>query len=178
MNSKIIYFGNTDLLSLGEMVRYNNRAKIKNENVAAHSFIAATNVFKICHKFNIPQDVKLSALEMIVVHDIGELATNDIPYNFKKANPELKKMLEVAELQYMKEEMPEFYQSYARLLEMEEEETLVAIIVKLADTISVLQYSNNELDLGNKTPKMIDINEDSKTRVLKLIAKLEEKLAN
>ncbi|PED64022.1 YfbR-like 5'-deoxynucleotidase [Priestia megaterium] len=176
MNSKITYFGNTDLLSLGEMVRYNNHAKIKNENVATHTFIAATNIFKICHKFNIPQAVKLLALEMVIVHDIGELATNDIPHNFKKANPELKKMLEVAELQFMKESMPEFYQSFERLIRMEKAETLIAVIVKLADTISVLQYSNNELDLGNKTPKMVEINEDAKRRVLILINKLEEKI--
>lgn len=168
------YFGDYEIMNLGEIIRYNNRAKIRKENVSEHAFYVSTNVIKICSIFNIDRNIKLEALEMAVVHDIPEVFLGDVPYITKRDNPEVAEALEIAEKQQLKQHMPEFYDAYIRYVEGLKENKLEAVIVKLADVISVLQYSNNEIELGNSSKSMKDINEDAKIRVLKLIEILKQ----
>lgn len=165
--------GDTSLLRLGEMIRYNNRAKIKQESVATHSWVAATSVIRICKYFNIPKEIRQEALELVVIHDVGELATNDIPYDFKINNPKLKVYLEGAEIDFIEKNYPEFYDEYILLNKVEKEKTTVGILVKLADALSVYQYTKNELKLGNKTQEMQDIFDESEERVIRLVNELE-----
>lgn len=174
---KIKLLGNTDILGLGEIIRYNNRPKIKNENVAEHTFYVTSTVLKICQMFNLSDKVKHKALEFAVVHDIPELLIGDVPYDTKVNNPLLREAVEKAEVEALKNNLPEYYESYCAFLKEEKEETVEYLVTKLADTVSVLQYSNRELDLGNKTTHMIDINEESEKRVHDLIEKLESKIS-
>lgn len=169
--------GNPMILGLGEIIRYNNRPKIKHENVAAHSFYVVQTVLRICQIYNIDDATKLKSLEFATVHDIPEMFTGDMPYDTKQSNPQLAKLLGIAELEELEKNMPEMLMPYLQLCREEREETLAAIICKLADTVSVLQYSNLEVQLGNKTPQMRLINDGAYERVSKLIEKLEEKLA-
>ena len=167
------YFGDTKLLTLGEIIRYNDRPKIKNETVAAHSFYVAANVIKICNKFNVEPDVKYAALEMAVTHDIPEIFTGDIGYITKRDNPELAKALEVTELKQLKENMPEYYIAFKDYVEGLKQNDVASVIVKLADVISVLQYSNSEMELGNSSLQMANINIDAQQRVLGFIKRLK-----
>jgi 5'-deoxynucleotidase YfbR-like HD superfamily hydrolase len=174
---KVLELGNPQILGLGQIIRYNNRPKIKNENVAEHSFYVIATVLKICKMFNIDEATKHKALEFATVHDIPEMFVGDIPYDTKVANPELTELLQEAELNELEKHMPEFLDSYKQFLKEEKEGTVAFLVTKLADTVSVLQYSNLELELGNKTESMKVINEDAQRRVFNLIEKLEAKLA-
>lgn len=173
---KVKYLGNPMILGLGEIIRYNNRPKIKNENVAEHSFYVITTVLKIVKMYNLSDDVKNKALEFAAVHDIGECFLGDVPYDTKLNNPTLSEVLEEAEVIALEQNMPEFAESYKQFLKEEKEETVAYLVTKLSDAVSVLQYSNRELELGNRTPQMKDINEDAQQRVTKLIEKLESKI--
>lgn len=172
INEILNYFGDTKIMTLGEIVRYNDRPKIRKESVSEHSFYVAANVIKICKAYNIPLEVKHDALEMAITHDIPEVFTGDIGYITKRDNPELAKALEETELKQLYENMPEYYQSFKDYVEGLKNQDLAATIVKLADVISVLQYSNNEIELGNRSKQMNDINIDAKNRVETFINKL------
>ena len=167
------YFGDYEIMNLGEIIRYNNRPKIRKENVSEHSFYVATNVIKICTVFNIPRNIKLEALELAIVHDIPEAFLGDVPYTTKRDNPMLAEMLEIAELYELGKNMPEFYEAYVKYINGEKTDSIPSVIVKLADTISVLQYSNNEIELGNTSKAMKLINDDAKKRVTTMIEKLK-----
>jgi 5'-deoxynucleotidase YfbR-like HD superfamily hydrolase len=173
---KVKALGDTQILGLGEIIRYNNRPKIKNENVAEHTFYVASTVLKICRMFNLDDSVKFKALEFAVVHDVPELLVGDVPYDTKVNNPALREAVEQAEIIALEQYMPEYLESYSQFLKEEKEETLPYLVTKLADTVSVLQYSNREIDLGNKTEQMKKINEGAQERVAKLIEKLEAKI--
>lgn len=173
---KIQNLGNTTIMRLGEIIRYNNRAKIKHENVAEHSLYVSATVIKVCNSYNVDKDTKSKALEFAITHDLAESFLGDIPYDTKVDNPELSLILEAAELKALEKHMPEYVEIYRQFLKEEKEETLAYLITKLADTTSVLQYSNRELDLGNSTDEMKNINRGSIDRVVKLLEKIESKL--
>lgn len=173
---KVKTLGNPKILGLGEIIRYNNRAKIKEENVAAHSFYVISTVLKIVKMFNLSDEIKYKALEFATVHDIPEMFTGDMPYDTKISNPELAELLQQAEIKELEKNMPEFLDSYLQFVKEEEERTIPYLVTKLADTVSVLQYSNLELELGNKTFDMREINTGAQERVSKIVIDLEEKI--
>ncbi|WP_353856829.1 YfbR-like 5'-deoxynucleotidase [Bacillus sp. Bos-x628] len=173
---KVRTLGDTRILALGEIIRYNNRPKIKHENVAEHTFYVITTVLKICQMYNVDDYIKLKALEFAAVHDIPEIFLGDVPYDTKVDNPTLQKILNEAEIVNLKKYMPEYAKAYEQFLKEEKEETIAYLIVKLADTVSVLQYSNSEIELGNKTKQMKSINDGAQERVSNLIEKLEARL--
>ena len=176
VNELLEYFGDYEIMNLGEIVRYNNRPKIRKENVSEHSFYVATNVIKICSKFNICESLNFKALYFAIVHDIPEAFLGDVPYITKRDNPQLAEILEKAELEELQRNMPEFYNAYLRYVQGEKNMSIPSTIVKLADTISVLQYSNNEIELGNTSKAMKEINDDAKNRVCLMIKRLEDLL--
>ena len=55
-------------------------------------------------------------------------------------------------------------------------ESIEYAIVKLADSLSVLAYSNREIDLGNQTKEMIEINVNAKNRIIQWKNELEGRL--
>ncbi|MED4262020.1 YfbR-like 5'-deoxynucleotidase [Priestia aryabhattai] len=173
---KITALGNPMIMGLGEIIRYNNRPKIKNENVAEHSFYVSTTVLKICKMYDIDDATKLKALTFAAVHDVPEIFLGDVPYDTKVDNPALQEILSAAELASLEKNMPELSEDYRQFLKEEKEESVAYLITKLADTVSVLQYSNRELQLGNQTQSMKVINDGAVERVSKLIDKLETKL--
>lgn len=175
-NETMEYLGDTKILTLGEIIRYNDRPKIKNESVAEHSFYVANNVIRICSLYNIPMEVKHEALEMAIAHDIPEVFTGDIGYITKRDNPELAVALERTELKQLKLNMPEHYLAFRNYVEGLKHRDLAAVIVKLADIISVLQYSNSEIELGNSSKAMQDINIDAQERVQSYLEILQSEL--
>ncbi|MDG0860370.1 YfbR-like 5'-deoxynucleotidase [Staphylococcus equorum] len=168
--------GDTTIMRLGEIIRYNNREKIKLENVAEHSLYVCSTVIKICNILNINNSDRAKSLEFAVTHDFGEIFLGDVAYDTKQDNPGLSQILEEAELKSLEKHMPEYVEIYRQFLKEEKEESLAYLITKLADTTSVLQYSNRELDLGNSTEEMKSINSGSVDRVIKLLEKIESKL--
>jgi len=169
-------FDDTRILSLGEMIRYNNRPKIKNESVATHTFIAAASLFKICDYYKIDRKIRQRAIEYIIVHDIPELVSNDLSYDFKRDNQELRDILRKAELNYIKNNLPEYYEVYSELDNFKDTEPFIYLLVKMADVISVYLYTSNEINLGNSTHEINDIFLDTINRINELDKKIEKYL--
>lgn len=152
----------TNILKMSDLMRYNGRYKIKNENIAEHSFYVGYNVLNICHKYNIPDEIKLKALEFAVIHDIPELYTNDICYITKRDNPKLAAILDEVERDFVENEMPEIKDAFIKL--QESKCSIEHLILKLADSLSVQQFANRELALGNKSDDMLEIERESRER--------------
>lgn len=156
----------TNILKMSDLMRYNGRYKIKNENIAEHSFYVAYNVLNICHKYNIPDEIKLKALEFAVIHDIPELYTNDICYITKRDNPKLAAILDEVEKDFVENEMPEIRDAFFEL--QNSKNSIEHTILKLADGLSVLQFASREIALGNQSEEMLEIQNESKQRVEQL----------
>lgn len=168
-------YGDTFPLILSDMKRYNNRIKIKDENIAEHSFFVAYNILKIGYDYRLSNEVVNEAVAMAIVHDYPEIFTSDIPHDCKQSNPWLRDILSKVEQDFIKEQMPELLDRYDKL---NTEYSIATLLVELGDAISVLQYSNREISLGNNTEDMRIIHNEVCSRVTRLFAKLEEELKN
>lgn len=145
----------TEIYGLKHIIRYNNIPKITNESVAEHTFFVTAIVLKLnnYYKFNLEK-----ALVMATIHDFIETYISDIPRNVKNKYKKLNDVLVEVEKDAWNDIYPE-YKIY--IDELEENKTIEAKIVNLADTLSVLQYSSTEVKLGNEgymKQVFIDIN--------------------
>lgn len=166
----------TNILKMSDLLRYNGRYKIKNENIAEHSFYVAYNVMNICKKYDISELDKCKSLEFAIVHDIPELYTNDINYITKRDNPELSKLLDNIEREFIVRGMPLIKDSFMEF--QNDKNSIPHIIVKLADSLSVLQFALREINLGNTSRDMREIEYESSSRVNLFENMLIEKLKN
>ena len=166
-------YGDIFPMIMTQQVRYNNRHRIHNEDLAQHSFMVAYNILKIGFNYNIDSSIVYKACAMAIVHDCPEMFTSDIPHDCKTKHPELKSLLSTIEKEFIKEEMPELqvlYNEYAQGI------SLAYTLVELGDAISVLQYVNREIIHGNKHEDMQIIKNEVSLRIVKLFDKLEERL--
>ena len=168
-------FGDTSPLILADMKRYNNRVKIKEESIAEHSFFVAYNILKVGYYYDIPREDVNKAVTMAIAHDFPEAFTSDIPHDCKQSHPELRDILYEIETDFLHDEMPELVDIYN---ELNNENSISVLLVELCDAISVLQYSNREISLGNSTEDMRIIHNEVCARVTNLFAKLEEEIEN
>jgi putative hydrolase of HD superfamily len=168
-------YGDTFPLVLADMKRYNNRIKIKSESIAEHSFFVAYNILKLGYDYKLSAEVVNEAVAMAITHDYPEAFTSDIPHDCKQSSPELKAILTTIELKFLREQMPELLERYRKL--ESEPDSFATLLVDLGDAISVLQYSNREIELGNRTEDMKIIHNEVCSRVTKLFSKLEEMIA-
>lgn len=182
MKSKFDLFKDTKILRANEMMRYANRSKIKQESVASHSFFVSTNCYTIYQEYKqygLTHNELSQAIMFAVVHDIGEVGTSDIPYDFKYSVPGLKEMLEVGEAEFIKKEFPQFHDTFTDFQKYERNNEVPYLVLKMADIGSVIQYSQNEINLGNSSKDMEEIHTDAIQRYIileqKLLKTLEER---
>lgn len=168
--------GDSKLMAMNDIIRYITRPKIKQEGIAAHSFFVTTTVLKICDMLEVDTQTRLEALEFAVVHDIPELWTSDIPYDIKESFPDIKESLQRAELSLLGKNAPEYLNTYIRLLKAKESNSISYLILNVADMISVLQYTNREIELGNNAKITLEINKESENIVKRRLEKLKNKL--
>ena len=150
---------------LNNIIRYNTRNKINPESVASHSFFAAYFVLSICREYNIPDTIKLLALESAVVHDIPEVFINDITYDCKQLVPDIETLLKPYERSVLEQISPDS----ARILlggALTVDEALAQAIVKWADVLSVKQYALSEVELGNQVFKRILDENEARLRMV------------
>lgn len=164
-------YGDTFPLILSDMKRYNNRIKIKSESIAEHSFYVAYNILKIGYDYGLPNEVINEAVAMAIVHDFPESFTSDLPHDCKQQNPDLREILTDIELDFLHKDMPELYDRYEQLIRGD---SLATLLVELSDAISVLQYCNREITLGNTTEDMKIIHNEACNRVTRLFIDLEK----
>lgn len=167
-------YGSTFPLILADMKRYNNRIKIKSESIAEHSFFVAYNILKVGYDYSIPHKVVNEAVALAIAHDFPEMFTSDLPHDCKQRYPELRKILATIERDFMKREMPELYDEFEKL----QEDSLAVLLVDIGDAVSVLQYCNREIELGNNTDDVKNISNEIKMRVVTLFERLKKELEN
>lgn len=134
-----------EMYKLKNIVRYNHRTRLKDENVAEHSFFTALIALDICKKLSINMYNTFKVIIKCLLHDTPEQELNDITYDVKlKLN--LRPLLKEFEDKYFEDNYPD----YADIM-TNNDNNIVNAIVNYADAISVLQYAYNEIELGNTT---------------------------
>jgi len=156
-----------NIYTLKALTRYNNKFKIINESVAEHSFFVAVLVLKMHddYKFDLGK-----ALKMALVHDVPELHLSDVTHDVKHNFPKLAKEVLSAEYAIMRNKYPNWLSVFT---EFELGETPEALVVKMADNLSCLQYATAEITLGNQG-YMSDVARDAGKRVKKSEVKLKK----
>jgi len=146
------------LYNLSYITRYSNTPRIKDENVAEHSFFVAIEVLNLYldYDFNLGE-----AIIMSITHDIPEADTDDVNHLIKKKYPKLAKELKIVEKEIV-ETYPDFIKK--PIFEFDKMETFESVIVNMADAIQCMTYSKNEIKLGNKG-YMVEVYDNSKKRV-------------
>ena len=166
MNGKFKEF--TDkIYILKALTRYNNKFKIISESVAEHSFFVAILVLKMHddYKFNLEK-----ALKMGLIHDIPELHLSDVTHDVKRNFPQLAKEVTKAEFVIMRNKYPNWYSTFKSF---EDQDSVEALVVKMADNLSCVQYASAEMDLGNKG-YMKDVAQSAGKRVMECERKLKK----
>lgn len=131
--------------TLKALQRYNNKFRIISESVAEHSFFVALIVVKLheYYEFDLGH-----ALKLAVLHDVPEAFISDVTWDVKARHPNLSKILYEVEQIEVESRMGTMYLEALR--EYEEITSVEAMICKMADAISVKQYTSNEIMLGNE----------------------------
>lgn len=161
MNYLDKFFSKTELLNLYKLknlIRYNNKTRLKDENVAEHSYYVAIIGLKLCDKFNLNKNIKLKVITKALLHDMPEMYINDITHDAKmilNINDNINKF---ERYYYMSE-----YPKYTSL--MKQKKDLVSTIVVIADILSAKQYILNEIELGNQSSDIVDIDKQLDARL-------------
>ena len=162
-----------DPIQMHGIIRYANRVRIKDEDLAQHSYSVAYYCFDIANEFKIPDNIRNEAIAMAIIHDIGECFTSDLPHDVKYENPELKRLCDKLERKYVNK-LPSCRELWHKL--EDEKDSVQSIMVKLGDSLSAKSYVDRELALGNNTPIMKEIRADVHKRIRTLKQKLKIKV--
>lgn len=158
-----------DDYTLKTLVRYNHRARIKDESVAEHSYFVILFCLKIMSKMNLSKEVERLVLINAVLHDVSESKISDIPYDVKYDILEIGSKIKEVENNYIFENWNYYYNNI-----YDNNNQLVNDIVKLADVYSVKQYCLMEMKLGNNSDEILKI----LTHAEKEIVEVNERITN
>jgi len=137
------YLSKIDILRT--LVRYQTCLKNLNESVAEHSFYVAAIVLKLSEYYDFDLT---TALITAIIHDIPEASISDVPFNIKQRNPELCKALEDVEAKVTTTQLSE--EAAELIKHFNECDTPEGLACRLADILSVVLYSADEIKTGNK----------------------------
>ncbi len=131
------------LYRLCYITRYDTVPRVKNENVAEHSFLVSAMLLKLSEEYEFDLG---KALTLAISHDILENETGDVGHVIKKNHPELYSVLKKVE----KKALQKYPLSVIYgINEYDRNDTIESKIVHLADAIQCQQYSENEIRLGS-----------------------------
>lgn len=148
MNDSFLLKENRDKIqTMSNMIRYNNAVHIHNENVAEHSFYVSVYAMCLCDELEIHGTFRQVIIEKAITHDIHEIEISDIPHNVKKNIPGMIEFCNAYEQGYENARFPSLRRKFREL--GEEGRKICQTIVTLADVISVLQYCEQEIQIGN-----------------------------
>lgn len=133
------------LFLAGQVTRYHTVPSIKTQTLAAHQWGVAMIVCRICPPES--PELKLRLVEAALTHDLHEIETGDIPYTYKQGNDDLLDVLERQERH--------FNQLYglpgaSKFTHKEEQ------ILKWADMLELVLWSQEEINLGNNNYNIIN----------------------
>jgi len=155
------------LYGLCYITRYDTVPRVKDENVAEHSFLVSAMILKLeeVYSFDLGK-----ALVIAVSHDILENETGDICHILKRNHLELYEVLKTVEKKAL-----EKYPDAVRygIKEYDLNSSVESKVVHLADSIQVLQYSTNEIRLGSNF-YFDEVKENCLKRIVSLREELKE----
>ena len=154
-----------EVYSLAHIIRYSMKPVIRHESVAEHSYFVALGVVLLfeVYYFDLPTSILIA-----VCHDVPEIKISDVNHMVKKSFPDVAKAIKIAENAII-ENLPSTVKSGAK---MYDGQTTESKIVHLADAMQCMQYSSNEMRMGN-TGYMKEVYENSSKRVNELHVELE-----
>lgn len=111
----------------------------------SHSSNAALIAYDLCEQNNVKSE---SIVHYMLLHDVAEGYTGDIPANVKMENPELKAQLEQVERKWEEQHLPH----------MPDLSVSEKAIAKVADLAELGMYCLEEMSLGNKNITFVLVN--------------------
>ena len=132
---------------LSNIYRFCNVPRIKDESVAEHSYFVTLYSMVIADIVGNVDKTKI--MKMSLLHDSEESISGDFPHPTKERFPTFNEALEEINLFLIKEIFKDNQEYIELWKESRNEDTEEARIVKLADRLSVLVYTNEESELGN-----------------------------
>lgn len=171
MNKFLSKNGRQQLQIMSNMIRFNNEIHIHDENVAEHSFYVALFSMLICDSIGLSGIVKQVCIEKALIHDVHEIEVSDIPHNVKAMIPGLIEKCNEIENKY-NEEIFDVYHDESQILSAANR-LIVSCVVNIADVLSVIQYSDQEICFGN-VRRFDDVNCSAYVRLYKEMYKLEK----
>ena len=151
---------------LKNITRYNSRTKISTESVAEHSFFVTLLALELCDQYELSDELKLQVLIKAILHDMPEIELNDITYDVKeKLN--LRPILK----QYEDNFFNNNFKKYSELMN-KCNDAVVQTIVDYADALSVYQYVEHEILIGNNSSDIHKIKSETHDRLVQYKNKL------
>jgi 5'-deoxynucleotidase YfbR-like HD superfamily hydrolase len=166
-------YGDVMPLVLSSQIRYNNRIRIKDEDLAQHSYYVAYNIIQVGYDYKIKKEIVQEAVCRAIFHDLDEQFTSDIPHDCKVEYPQLKSMVTEIGFKYIIKNAP-FASQY--FIDYSQKKDLSNLLIDIGDAISVLQYTNREILLGNSTDSMKIISNEVKARIVRLFDELTKRM--
>ena len=133
---------------------------IINQNVAEHSYYAAILAIKFLEDLE-QKGMKLDRgpiLEKVLLHDVEEAVTGDIPYPFKRASKALGYLIEEVKNNLM----PSIFPAWVVKANRDAKETYGGAIVKAVDYVELYAYCLEEMHMGNQDPYLKEITTECK----------------
>ena len=142
----------------GRVERCHTVPTIQSYNVGEHSF----NAILIAHTICAQLDYKINRVyedghqmidinedniaKYILLHDLAEGYTGDIPANVKKET-NIKSVMDRIEDEWTKKHVPDYMDATIDCFEY--------VIAKLADTLELCMFCKDEITMGNRHPSML-----------------------
>lgn len=147
---------------MSSVIRFSARKRVKDENVAEHSFHVAMYAMILAdmekgfgNKVNTEK-----LLRSAIIHDLEESLTGDIIYDFKHSDKKLSQEIKRIGLGFyqnlMKNLPKDISKEYVELWENQKQmNTIEGKILFAADKLEALFYALEEISLGNKNFKVV-----------------------
>lgn len=124
--------------------RWNMHARLRQENVAEHSFWVATFTAVLA-----PANLREALVFAAVTHDYEEAITGDLPALVKRATPSWGDTVKTAEAELFRAAVGPEEREIQDAFLMARHAAETHPVVKLADLLSALMYARMERELGN-----------------------------
>lgn len=133
----------TDPRSAGRVTRYHTWERVKEQDVASHTWQLLRILLAIWP--DAPRDL----LVAVMFHDCGERVTGDLPYPVKSEDPDLKAIMDRKEVAALGAMLPWGVPPLTLRTSHE------ADVVKLAEFLEMWEWALDEVALGNRCAVLI-----------------------
>jgi len=124
--------------------RWSIARRVKDQNVAEHSYYTTLYASMLCDRIGVPSDFKLRVLELALYHDMEEIFTGDIPGPAKRILAKEEGYTDHI-IPHVKTVIPSYFTKH------ETNDPNAALIVKFASLVDEAMWMATDMQLGNKS---------------------------